>query len=93
MQHGDKDMIVMLHEIGYTLAGKAHEIKSSLVVKGDDHLLTAMAKTVGLPLGIAAALILEGKIQLSGVHIPVLQEIYEPVLDELKKHDIRFREQ
>ena len=43
-----------------------------------------MAKTVGLPLGIAAKLILENKIQLTGLHIPIIPEIYEPVLKELE---------
>ncbi len=93
MQPADKDMIVMLHEIGYTLSGKEYALNSSLVVKGDDYLRTAMAKTVGLPLGIAAALLLEGKIPLQGVHIPVVKEIYQPVLEALKTHGIKFTEE
>lgn len=88
----DKDMIVMMHEIGYEINGKKHEITSSLVVKGENSLHTAMAKTVGLPLGIAAKLILEGKITETGLHIPVNAEIYEPVLLELQKHGIIFHE-
>jgi saccharopine dehydrogenase (NADP+, L-glutamate forming) len=51
-----------------------------------------MAKTVGLPLGIAARLILENKISLHGLHIPIIKEIYEPVLEELGKEGIRFTE-
>jgi saccharopine dehydrogenase (NADP+, L-glutamate forming) len=51
-----------------------------------------MAKTVGLPLGIAAKLILNGKIKLSGLHIPTAKEIYEPVLKELEQHEIKFHE-
>jgi hypothetical protein len=31
-----------------------------------------MAKTVGLPLGIAATLLLEGKINETGLHIPII---------------------
>lgn len=92
MHPGDKDMIVMLHEIEYNLNGKPHGIHSLLLVKGDDAVHTAMAKTVGLPLGIAAKLILEGKINMKGVHIPISKEIYEPVLAELKKHGITFVE-
>ncbi|HEV7783076.1 MAG TPA: saccharopine dehydrogenase C-terminal domain-containing protein [Chitinophagaceae bacterium] len=89
----DKDMIVMLHEIEYENNGKRSAVKSSLVVKGENNLRTAMAKTVGLPLGIAAKLILNGKIRLSGLHIPTLKEIYDPVLNELEKHAIRFSEE
>jgi len=51
-----------------------------------------MAATVGLPLGIAAFLILEGKIRLRGLHIPILPEIYEPVLRELAEQGVRFKE-
>jgi saccharopine dehydrogenase (NADP+, L-glutamate forming) len=97
MRPGDRDMIVMLHEIAYTTpassSGTTRRIASSLVVHGEDHLRTAMAKTVGLPLGIAAVLILEGKIKLTGVHIPISQEIYAPVMEELALHDIRFVEE
>ena len=89
----EKDMIVMLHEIGYSLDGESKMITSSLVVKGEDQLHTAMAKTVGLPLGIAAKLIVEGKINLTGLHIPVLAEVYMPVLEELEQHNIKFYEQ
>ena len=93
LQPGDKDMIVMLHEIEYTARdGKRNSVHSFLLVKGDDPVHTAMAKTVGLPLGIAAKLILDGKINMSGVHIPVSKEIYEPVLEELKNYGVAFLE-
>ena len=89
----DKDMIVMLHEFEYNINGKHEVINTSLVVKGDDRINTAMAKTVGLPLGIAAKLILNGTIKLRGLHIPVAKEIYEPVLRELEQNGIKFLEE
>ena len=92
LQPHDKDMIVMMHEIEYTLNKQEHAVKSTLVVKGENNLHTAMAKTVGLPLGIAAKLIIEGKIKETGLRIPVSAEIYEPVLQELQKHGIVFHE-
>jgi saccharopine dehydrogenase-like NADP-dependent oxidoreductase len=92
MSAGDKDMIVMLHELAYEAGDKTHEITSSLIVKGDDSLKTAMAKTVGLPLGIATKLILQDKIKLTGLHIPIAPEIYGPVLDELRDNGITFHE-
>lgn len=92
MQPQDKDMIVMLHEIDYIKDGKQTAVKSSLLVKGEDSLHTAMAKTVGLPLGIAAKLILNGTIQLTGLHIPTHAAIYEPVLKELENFGIAFTE-
>jgi hypothetical protein len=92
LQKNDKDMVVMLHEIGYKINNEMHKVKSSLVVKGEDSLNTAMAKTVGLPLGIAAKLILNGEIKLTGLHIPITKEIYTPVLKELKNQHIEFYE-
>jgi saccharopine dehydrogenase-like NADP-dependent oxidoreductase len=88
----DKDMIVMMHEVQYAVGSKQSAVKSALIVEGRDNVKTAMAKTVGLPLGIAAKLILNGTIKLSGLHIPVRKEIYEPVLKELELHDVKFTE-
>ncbi|HTB26487.1 MAG TPA: saccharopine dehydrogenase C-terminal domain-containing protein [Puia sp.] len=93
MKETDKDMILMLHEFEYEVNGQNHFLKSSLVVKGENALRTAMAKTVGLPLGIAAKLILENKMELCGLHIPIIPEIYKPVLDELALEGIRFHEE
>jgi saccharopine dehydrogenase-like NADP-dependent oxidoreductase len=92
LKETDKDMIVMLHEIEYMNAGKKHSINSSLMVKGKDHLHTAMAQTVGLPLGIAAKFILDGTIKETGVQIPTKKEIYAPVLKELKNFGVAFKE-
>ena len=83
-------MIIMLHEIGYELNGQQKNISSSLVVKGRDSIHTAMAQTVGLPLGIAAKLILTGELDMHGVLIPIHKAIYEKVLPELEKEGILF---
>ncbi len=88
----DKDMVIMLHEIEYEIAGKKYKKTSQLIIKGEDDYHTAMAKTVGLPLGIAARAILNGGITINGLHIPVLKEIYEPVLNELALQGIAFTE-
>lgn len=93
LKEGDKDMIVMQHQFEYTTAaGNAARLTSSLVVKGADTVQTAMAKTVGLPLGIAAIHMLEGRFSTTGVQIPVMQEIYAPILRELETMHIRFSE-
>ena len=93
MAEHDKDMIVMLHEIEFeNTHGDKHTIESSLVVKGEDSLRTAMAKTVGLPLGIAAKLILDGTIKMNGVRIPISKGVYEPVLNELENFGVCFSE-
>jgi saccharopine dehydrogenase-like NADP-dependent oxidoreductase len=92
MLPADKDMIVMLHEFEYEINGLQKYLQSSLIVKGEDNLQTAMAKTVGLPLGIAAKLILNGELTLTGLYIPTIKQIYEPVLKELELQGIAFIE-
>lgn len=92
LKQGDKDMIVMQHIFEYKLNGKTHQLNSSLVVIGDDEEHTAMAKTVGLPLAITVKNFLTGKFKLSGVQIPIVKEIYEPLLQELEDYKIIFNE-
>jgi len=89
---GEKDMIVMIHEFGYQIDQVSKTLTSSLVCIGEDDKFTAMAKTVGLPLGIAAKLILENQIALKGLHIPILPQIYKPVLEALAQEGIEFQE-
>ena len=88
----DKDMIVMYHKFGYELNGKKHQIDATMVVLGEDETYTAMAKTVGLPVAMAALAILNGEIQTPGVQIPISKEIYEPVLKELESYGVAFNE-
>lgn len=92
LKPGDKDMIVMQHSFVYKLDQKTACLNSSLVVKGDDSVYTAMAKTVGLPLGMVAKLILTNKLSLTGVNLPVMKEVYQPVLEELTTCGITFTE-
>lgn len=88
----DKDMIVMQHIFDFEQGKSQKQIVSELVVIGENSLHTAMAKTVGLPLGIACKLIIEGKISSRGVLLPLHKEIYEPTLQELSELGIIFKE-
>ncbi len=88
----DKDMVVMQHQFSYIEDNDSKKLYSDLVLIGESSTHTAMAKTVGLPLAIAAKLILEETISLKGVNIPVSKEIYNPILNELKKFEITFIE-
>jgi len=88
----DIDMVVMHHELEYKHNNKTQQINASLVVKGDNAVDTAMAKTVGLPVGIATKLILNNKITQRGVLIPTDKEFYIPVLKELETFGIKFKE-
>ena len=73
--------------------GKKEVIKSSLFDIGSPSTDTAVARTVALPASIAVKMILEKKIDLTGVHRPVLPSIYNPILDELGKLGINVKEQ
>jgi len=92
LQPSDKDMIVMYHKFGYELNGEKKQIDSTMVVIGEDDIYTAMAKTVGLPLGIVTLAILNEEITTPGVQIPLKKEVYEPTLKELENYDIKFKE-
>jgi saccharopine dehydrogenase-like NADP-dependent oxidoreductase len=89
----DKDMIVMWHRFVAIVEGMKKNLQSYLVVYGDDPVHTAMSKTVGFPIAIAARMYLRGEISLRGVQVPTLPEIYQPVLRELEKLGIRFTEE
>lgn len=92
MSATDKDMVVMQHQFVYKKEGTRKRLKASMVLKGEDTEYTAMAKLVGMPIGIFVKQILQGKIKAVGVHIPVIKEIYEPVLYELSHHGVEFHE-
>lgn len=92
LESGDKDMLVMYHEFQYQIQHKRKKITSSLVALGEDEVYTAMSNTVGLPVAIAAKLILSGEIREKGVTLPVNKEVYEPILAELSSFGITFEE-
>ncbi|MCH7402819.1 saccharopine dehydrogenase C-terminal domain-containing protein [Belliella kenyensis] len=92
LSENDKDMIVMQHLFEIKTKQGIKSIVSSLVCKGENQTHTAMAKTVGLPLAMAVDLFLEGKIKAKGLRLPVIPEIYNPILDLLAKENIIFSE-
>lgn len=91
---GERDMIVLHHEFWAEYSGsQTQRILSTLIDFGVPHGDTAMARTVSLPAAIAVRLILEGRIGIRGVAIPLMPELYVPVLEELEKLGIACREQ
>ncbi len=92
LDKSDKDMIVMYHKFGYEMNGKQHQIDSKMVCLGDDQTYTAMSKTVGLPVAIAALQIINGAITSTGVQLPTKKEVYQPILKELQAYGINFND-
>jgi saccharopine dehydrogenase-like NADP-dependent oxidoreductase len=93
MKPGDKDLVVMVHQITYMHSGILNKLQSSFVNVGKDEAYTAMATTVGLPVAMGAKLILNGEVKKKGVIMPKYAEIYNPILAELKQYGIIFNEQ
>ncbi len=90
---GERDMVVLKHTFRVERGGAAPEtLHSLLLAYGEPGGETATARTVSWPAAISARRILEGKLRLAGVHVPVLPEIYEPVLEELPRLGIELRE-
>jgi len=81
----DRDLIVMWHKFNFIKNGQPTEIQSSMVTIGDNDINTAMSKTVGLPLGIAAHKILDNEIIVKGVHIPTSKKYTRLFLIDSKK--------
>ena len=89
---GERDMAVLHHEfIARSHEGK-HRVTSTFIGYGEPQGDSAVARTVALPAAIGTTLLLQGKISLRGVRIPIHPEIYTPVLQELESRGIVFRE-
>lgn len=92
MKEKDKDMVLMQHEIQYTLNGENKELKSTLVLKGMNAQDTAMSRLIGLPIGIFVKKVMLREITQTGIHVPVSKPIYEPALQELSTYGIQFND-
>jgi saccharopine dehydrogenase-like NADP-dependent oxidoreductase len=90
---GERDMIVMQHEFVAEYPDHKEAITATMIDYGIPHGDTSMARTVGLPAAIAVRLILQGGLPgLTGVQVPMIPEIYEPVLSELSELGIGLTE-
>ena len=92
-EEGERDMIILQHELVAEYPDRKQNIIATLVDFGIPHGDTSMARTVGLPAAIGVRMILQGEIDLTGVHTPVIPEIYEPILEELERLGISFVEE
>ena len=92
MKKNDTDRVVMFHRFKFIKNAKEKTLTSFFHIDGNNNIDTAMAKSVGLPIGIFIKQVLLGKISFSGIKLPTSPAIYEPVLKELKKFNIIFKE-
>ena len=89
----ERDLVLLVHHFDASYPdGRKEHITSTLEAYGQPGGYSAMARTVSLPAAIAANLVLRGEIKMTGVHIPVMPEIYGPVLNELETMGVKFVE-
>ncbi|RIJ48328.1 saccharopine dehydrogenase [Maribellus luteus] len=93
LPQGARDMVIMLHAFLVENADGSRQVIKSRLLDFATPEDTSIARTVGLPAGIAAKMILDGKFSETGVHIPTSKSIYEPVLEELQKLGIAMKEE
>ena len=90
----ERDMVVLQHTfLAAYPDGNKEVIKSTMVDYGTLQTDTAIARTVSLPAACGVDMILKGEISVHGVHIPVIPEIYNPILDQLETMNIRMVEE
>jgi len=94
LKENERDMVAMQHTfLAQYPDGRKEVIRSRMLDFGTPATETSIARTVALPAAIGAEMILNGKIMEKGVHIPVIPEIYNPVLEELEKLGIKMAEE
>lgn len=90
----ERDMVAMQHTFLAAYSdGRKEVIRSRMLDFGTLSTDTSIARTVALPAAIAVEMILSGRIGVTGVHIPVIPEIYNPVLDQLQTMEISLTEE
>ena len=89
---GERDMLVMQHEFVAEYGDRTEKVTSTMIDYGVPNGDSSMSRLVGLPAAVASRMILQGEINLTGVHVPMIREIYKPVLSELATMGISFQE-
>ncbi|KAJ2242313.1 saccharopine dehydrogenase (NADP+, L-glutamate-forming) [Coemansia sp. RSA 454] len=91
---GERDMIILQHKFEVENKDGSHNTRTSVTLMyGEPDGFQAMAKTVGVPCGIATQLILDGKLTTTGVIAPMTPEIYQPIMDLLPSEGINAVEE
>jgi saccharopine dehydrogenase (NADP+, L-glutamate forming)/spermidine synthase len=92
-EEGERDMLVMHHEFVAEYPDHKEAITSTMIDYGIPGGDSSMSRTVGLPAAIATRMILQGTLTRKGVVIPVMPDVYEPILAELEEMGIGFVEE
>jgi len=92
---GARDMVILVHEMVVEYPDRdlpRERLTWTMVDTGDPQRMSAMARTVGLPTALAAEMVLDGELTLTGCQLPTHPAICNTVLDRLKEEGLRFTE-
>ncbi|KAI5891223.1 uncharacterized protein SCHCODRAFT_02628453 [Schizophyllum commune H4-8] len=88
-EQGERDLVILQHKFVVEWAdGKEDTLTSTLEAYGSPIGYSAMARTVGVPCGIAVQLVLDGVINTPGVIVPYTPEICDPIREVLEKEGL-----
>lgn len=93
LEENDKDWVLMQHRIKTVKDKVEKEYSSTLSVKGVNNIYTAMAKTVGLPLAMAAICVYNDTWKKAGINIPDDPLLYKQILSQLSEEGVSFVEE
>jgi len=93
LRHGDRDVVIIKHELDVEYDDRpAEHIGSTMVHRGEPDGFTAMARSVGAPVVMVTRLLLTGELDLVGAHLPLHPSIHGPVLRDLGDEGMAFTE-
>lgn len=85
-EEGERDMVMLQHKFEIENADGSKETRTSTLCEyGNPAGYSAMAKTVGVPCGVAVKQVLNGTITKKGVLAPMTMDICGPLIKELKE--------
>jgi saccharopine dehydrogenase (NADP+, L-glutamate forming) len=85
-EEGERDFVMLQHKFEIEHADGSRETRTSTLCEyGDPKGYSAMAKTVGVPCGVAVKQVLGGQISERGILAPMDPKINDPIMKELKE--------
>jgi saccharopine dehydrogenase (NADP+, L-glutamate forming) len=92
-EEGERDFVMLQHKFEIEHKDGSRETRTSTLCEyGDVNGYSAMAKTVGVPCGVAVKQVLDGTISDRGVIAPMTSKICNPLMEELKEYGITMVE-
>ncbi|KAF7373561.1 Saccharopine dehydrogenase [Mycena sanguinolenta] len=90
---GERDLVLLQQKFVVERAdGKEETITTTLEEYGTPGGHSAMARTVGIPCGIASQLVLDSVFSTPGVHAPYSKEFCDPIREKLEKEGLGLTE-